>query len=86
MKVSKHILEVFDGDEHQMLSNGEISTQVYSWVGFYDKENIFRHVKTFNTFKEAYSFMLKIFFSADSQGMVTLNDEHWSIVDDDIAC
>jgi len=86
MKVSKHNLEVFEGEEHQMLIDGEMSTQVYSWVGFFEQEYIYRHYKTFDTFKEAYNFMLKIFFSADVQGAVTINEKYWGVTENTIAC
>jgi len=86
MKISKHNFDVFEGEEHQMLINGEVTTQVYAWVIFFEQEYIYRHNKTFDTYKEAYSFMLKIFFSADVRGAVTIDEKHWGITENTIAC
>jgi len=86
MKVPKHSFAVYEGDEHKMVINGSESIQNYSFVYFYIQENNYRHTKTFDTFKEAYDFLLKIFFSADVKGIVSLNREHWKYFENEIAC
>lgn len=85
MLVSKHNLEVFNGEEHEMIVDGVTSTQTYSWVGFFEQEHIYRHDKTFDTFKEAYDFMLKIFFKANARGAVSLSEKHWGVAENEIA-
>ncbi len=84
MKIYKQSLDVFEGEAHEVTTNGETSTEHYSYVFFHEQENTYRHFKTFDTYKKAYTFMLKMFLSSDLNGMVTVNKKHWSYVQNEI--
>lgn len=84
MKIHKQSLDVFEGEAHEVTINGETSTEHYSYVFFHEQEHTYRHFKTFDTYKEAYAFMLKMFLSSDLNGMVTINEKHWSYVQNEI--
>jgi len=83
MKIHKQSLDVFEGEAHKITINGEASTEHYSYVFFHEQENTYRHFKTFNTYKEAYAFMLKMFFSSDKNGMISINKQHWALNSDE---
>ena len=84
MKINKQSLSVFEGEAYETTVDGKPLTEHYSYVFFYLQEINYRHFKTFNTYKEAYSFMLKMFLSADLHGMVTINEKHWGYVENEI--
>lgn len=86
MWVGKHSFTVVEGEEHCVVKNGQTSSENYSFVAFFEQENMYRHNKTFDTFKEAYAFMLKIFFSANHKGVVKVSKEHWRYTENEIAC
>jgi len=86
MNVHRKSIEVFVGDEHDIVVDGECKKDNFCWVVFYQEEHIYRHKKTFETFKEAYAFMLKIWGSANAGGVVTLNPVHWCVFEHEIAC
>jgi len=86
MFVSKNSLDVIEGEEYTIMIDGAPETQTYSWVVFYEDELIYRHFKTFASYKEAYAMKLKIYFKANANGVVELNPEHWGVFENNIAC
>ena len=84
MKIHKQSLDVFEGEEHQLTRDGETSTEHYSYVFFHEQEHTYRHFKTFDTYKEAYAFMLKMFLSSDPHGMININEKHWIFVENEL--
>ncbi len=86
MRISKRSLEVFEDEAHIVEVDGEEKEEHYSFVIFYQEEHVYRHNKTFDTFKEAYAFMLKIWGSADAHGVIEINEQHWGVFEREIAC
>lgn len=84
MKIHKQALDVFEGEEHEIIIDGETSTEHYSYVFFHEQELTYRHFKTFNTYKESYAFMLKMFLSSDFHGMVAISKEHWTLIENEV--
>ncbi len=77
MRMHKKMLDVFEGEAHEVIVDGEHSVEHYSYVFFHEKENIYRHFKTFDTYKEAYALMLKMFLNSDVNGMIAINEKYW---------
>ncbi len=84
IKIYRQKLDVYKGEAHEVIANGITSTEYYSYVFFQELDNTYRHFKTFDTYDEAYAFMLKMFLKSDIYGLIRINKEHWHFTENEI--